>query len=47
MQTLCEPCELCGLSVAGVLLPLWDSGFYYGVFYCCWSKDDMEEAAIK
>lgn len=47
MQTLSEASELSGLSIAAVLLPLWDSAFYYGVFYCCWSKADMEEAAIK
>lgn len=39
MQTLCEPRELSGLSIAAVLLLLWDRVFYYGVFYCCqeWS----------
>lgn len=33
MQTLWKPCELSGLSIAAVLLLLWDSAFYYGVFY--------------
>lgn len=31
-------CELKGLSIVAVLLPLWDGAFYYVVFYCCWNK---------